>query len=125
MIAYIRAYAGRFGVEPILAVLNEHGIGIAPSTYYQHAARGFAPSRRDLEDAYAANELHDLWVHNRRLYGRRKLWKAALRAGIQIGRDRVERLMKLLGISGIRRDKRHIVTTTQDPKAVRHPDHVK
>ena len=25
MIDYVRTYAGRFGVEPILAVLNEHG----------------------------------------------------------------------------------------------------
>lgn len=125
MIAYVRAYAPRFGVEPILAVLAEHGLGIAPSTYYAHQARGFGPSERELEDAYAANELFDLWVTNRRLYGRRKLWKAALRAGKQIGRDRVERLMKLAGISGIRRGKHRTVTTVVDPKAARHPDHVK
>lgn len=121
---YVREYAGKFGVEPILAVLNEHGIGIAPSTYYAHQARGFGPSSRELEDAYAANELCDLWVRNRRLYGRRKLWKAVLRTGIIIGRDRVERLMKLVGMSGIRRGRRTIVTTVSDPKAVRHPDHV-
>ena len=41
MIDYVRTYADRFGVEPILAVLNEHGIGVAPSTYYAHAAAGF------------------------------------------------------------------------------------
>lgn len=121
---YVREYAGRFGVEPILAVLNEHGVGIAPSTYYAHAARGFGPSSRDLDDAYAANEIYNLWVRNRRLYGRRKLWKAALRAGIEMGRDRVERLMKLAGISGIRRGRRTAVTTVSDPKAARHPDHV-
>ena len=82
MITYVREYAGRFGVEPILAVLNEHGIGIAPSTYYAHQARDFGPSAQDLEDAHAANELFDLWVRNRRLYGRRKLWKAALRLSL-------------------------------------------
>lgn len=106
-------------------MLNEHGIGVAPSTYYAHAARGFGPSDRDLEDAYAANELYGLWVRNRRVYGRRKLWKAAQRAGIQIGRDQVERLMSIAGISGIRRGPHKIVTTVADPKAVRHPDHVK
>lgn len=124
MIAYVREYADRFGVEPILAVLNEHGIGIAPSTYYTHQARNFGPSMRDFDDAYAANELYNLWVRNRRLYGRRKLWKAALRAGIEIGRDRVERFMKLCGITGIRRGRRAVVTTVSDPKATRHPDHV-
>lgn len=125
MIDYVRIHAPRFGVEPILAVLNEHGIGIAPSTYYAHQARGFGLTNRDLDDAYAANELYDLWGKNRRLYGRRKLWKAALRAGIRVGRDRVERLMKLAGISGIRRGRRTTVTTVSDPKAARHPDHVK
>lgn len=121
----MRTYADRFGVEPILAVLNEHGIGIAPSTYYAAATRGFGPSERDLHDAYAANMLFDLWQRNRRLYGRRKLWKAALRAGVKTGRDRVERLMKLAGISGVRRGRHSIVTTVTDPKAARHPDHVK
>ena len=124
MIDYVRAYAGRFGVEPILAVLNAHGIGIAPSTFYAHAARGFGPSETELEDAYLADLLFDLWRHHRRLYGRRKLWKAALRAGIDIGRDQVERLMRLAGIDGIRRGKRRTVTTESDSKAARHPDHV-
>lgn len=122
MIEYVRAYASRFGVEPILAVLNEHGIGIAPSTYYAHAARGFGPSQRDLADAYATNELFDLWVFNRRLYGRRKLWKAAQRAGIDLGRDQVERLMKLAGISGVRRGRNKVRTTVVDPAVPRHPD---
>jgi putative transposase len=125
VIDYVRAYADRFGVEPILAVLNEHGIGIAPSTYWAHAARGFAATDADLADAYLANTLFDLWLANRRLYGRRKLWKAALRAGIHIGRDQVERLMRLLGIDGVRRGKRCTITTETDPKAPRHPDHVR
>ena len=105
-------------------MLNAHGIGIAPSTFYAHAARGFGPSETELEDAYLADLLFDLWRHHRRLYGRRKLWKAALRAGIDIGRDQVERLMRLAGIDGIRRGKRRTVTTESDSKAARHPDHV-
>ncbi|MGJ0205189.1 IS3 family transposase [Leucobacter sp. gxy201] len=124
MIDYVREHRERFGVEPILTVLAEHGIGVAPSTYYAHAARGFGPSSRDLDEAYVANALYDLWKRNRRLYGRRKLWRAAWRAGMEIGRDRVERLMRLAGISGIRRGRRRIVTTVSDPKVARHPDHV-
>jgi putative transposase len=72
-----------------------------------------------------ANELYDLWVKNRRVYGRRKLWHAAKRAGMSIGRDQVERFMHVVGITGIRRGKRRIVTTVADPQATRHPDHVK
>jgi putative transposase len=35
-----------------------------------------------------------LWVHNYSVYGRRKLWKAARRSGIDAGRDQVARLMR-------------------------------
>jgi hypothetical protein len=44
VIDYIRLHRDRFGVEPICAVLTEHGIKIAPSTYRLHAARGFDPT---------------------------------------------------------------------------------
>lgn len=124
MIDYVRTHADRFGVEPILAVLNEHGIGIAPSTYYAHAGRGFAATAAEINEAYAVNQIVDLWVTNRCLYGRRKLWKAALRAGIRMGRDRVERLMKIAGISGARRGRRRTITTVPNPHAARHPDHI-
>ena len=105
-------------------MLTEHGTQIAPSTFYTYQARGFLPSQRGLQDAYDANTLFDLWVANRRLYGRRKLWKTARRAGHQWGRDRIERLMRIAGISGVKRGKRRTITTVTDPKAPRHPDHV-
>ena len=38
MIDYIRRHAEQFGVEPICAVLTEHGTQIAPSTYYLWAS---------------------------------------------------------------------------------------
>ena len=30
----------RWGVEPICAVLTEHGLTVAPSTYYEHVGKG-------------------------------------------------------------------------------------
>jgi len=36
IVLYINAFRDRFGVEPICAVLTEHGLKIAPSTYYAH-----------------------------------------------------------------------------------------
>lgn len=125
MIDYVREHADRFGVEPILVVLNQHGYGIAPSTYYAHASRGFGLTDADLMDAYLADWLFDLWTRNRRLYGRRKLWHAARRVNVRVGRDQVERLMRLAGIDGVRRGKHRMVTTRTDRTAPRHPDHVK
>lgn len=122
---YIASHKDRFGVEPIVEVLNEHGITIALSTYYEHAARDFGPTASELDEAYAANEIHDLWVANRRLYGQHKLWKAAQRAGgVQRGRDQIARLMRIAGIRGVVRGKRSMITTRPEPSAPRHPDHV-
>jgi hypothetical protein len=101
-------------------VLSEHGVPIAPSTYY---ARRAAPvTDAELADAYLANALLDLWRTNRGLYGLRKCWHAMRRAGHDLGRDQVARLMGIAGIDGIVRGKRSTRTTEGDAKAPRHPD---
>jgi putative transposase len=33
-VAFIDVHRGRFGVEPVCAVLSEHGCKIAPNTYW-------------------------------------------------------------------------------------------
>jgi transposase InsO family protein len=42
----------------------------------------------------------------RRLYGARKVWRQLQRDGPEVGRCRVERLMRTNGLVGARRDKR-------------------
>ena len=54
----------------------------------------------------------------------RKLWKAAVRAGEEIGRDQVGRLMGELGICGARRG-RKVRTTRPELGAARSPNLVK
>lgn len=120
IVAYIDSYRERFGVEPICAVLSEHGIKIAPSTYHAHKAVPISPAA--LADAYMANALYTLWAENWGVYGVGKLWKAARRAGIDIGRDQVARLMRIAGIAGAVRGRRSIRTTIRDEQALRHPD---
>jgi putative transposase len=104
----------RLGVEPICAVLQ-----VAPSTYY--AARNRPPSRRAQRDAKLLPRLVELWKDNYEVYGSRKLWKAARRSGIDIGRDQTRRLMAKAGIQGARRAKR-VRTTRRKDGAARHPD---
>ena len=65
-----------------------------------------------------------LWQANYSVYGAHKLWKAARRAGHDIGRDQVARLMRELGIRGVKRERRAI-TTRRDDTAARSPDLVK
>jgi putative transposase len=107
----------RLGVESICAVLQ-----VAPSTYY--AARARVPSVRARSDAVLGPVVRQLWEENYRVYGARKIWKAAWRAGHDVGRDQVARLMRAQGIEGVRRTRR-LRTTKPDPGASRHPDLVK
>jgi putative transposase len=104
----------RWGVEPICNDLK-----IAPSTYYDAKSR--PPSARAVRDAELGPTLVDLWKHNYSVYGRRKLAKAARRAGHDVGRDQVARLMRDQGIRGASRSKKRF-TTKSDPAALRAPD---
>jgi len=113
-VVFVDEHRDEFGVEPICVTLQ-----VAPSTYY--AAKKRAPSARAIRDAVMMPILLTLWVANRKLYGAHKLWKAARRAGHDIGRDQVARLMKALEIEGVRRGRR-VRTTRPDTGAVRHPD---
>ena len=92
---------------------------MAPSTYYAAKARPL--SARAVRDALLVPALVAIWSANYRVYGVRKLWRAAQRAGHDIGRDQVARLMDLAGIEGLRRGKKRR-TTKADPAAARHPD---
>ena len=52
--------------------------------------------------------------------GAHKLWKAARRAGHDIGRDQVARLMRAMAIEGISRKRRKVFTTIADPGQCEH-----
>ena len=125
MVAFIDAHrqvvieGRRLGVESICRVLRTAGLQVAPSTY--HAAKSRMPSTRAQRDRVMGPALRGLWEDNYRVYGARKLWKAARRAGHDIGRDQVARLMRDAGIQGARRTRR-VRTTRPDPGARRHPD---
>lgn len=71
---------------------------MAPSTYYDTKTR--KPSARACRDAVLGPVLRALWEDNYRVYGARKLWKTARRAGHDVGRDQVARLMRAAGICG-------------------------
>ena len=107
----------RWGVEPILEQLK-----VAPSTYYAKKSR--PPSARELRDEEISPVLEELWKKNYSVYGRRKLHKAACRAGLELGRDQTERLMAARGLRGATRAKSRF-TTKADPSHSRAPDLVK
>ena len=78
---------------------------VSRSGYYEWATR--APSDRELTDAFLTEKIREIHAANRGVYGAPRI-HAELRIvhGINVGRKRVERLMREAGISGLVRRKR-------------------
>jgi putative transposase len=119
MVAFIGAHRGEYGVEPICSVLP-----IAPSTYYEHAARRANPdvrSARAKRDAELRDRIHRVWRENFQVYGVRKVWRQLTRDGVEVARCTVGRLMRAMGLRGAVRG-RTFKTTMPDAAALRPPD---
>ena len=92
---------------------------IAPSGYWRHAAHQRNPQlrcRRAQRDDTLVPHIERVWQANMRVYGADKVWKQMNREGLSIARCTVERLMKRLGLRGVRRGK-VVRTTISDMKA--------
>jgi putative transposase len=114
----------RWGVEPMCAVLSEHGVTISPSTFYEWINK--RPTRRELRDA----ELVEIIRAQREdkktgkfvaTLGSRKLWIRLRSQGHDVARCTVERIMREQGWEGARYGSKH-KTTTQDQTHDRYPD---
>jgi putative transposase len=110
-VSFIDEYKQMFGVEPICHVLSGHGLKIAPSTYY--AAKARPASARAVRDAKLKAQITAVWKANFEVYGAYKVWREMNRQGIKVARCTVERLMRELGLQGVRRGKK-IRTTIAD-----------
>ncbi|MDE1898915.1 MAG: IS3 family transposase [Xanthomonadaceae bacterium] len=111
MRAFVDEHRENFGVEPICKVLQ-----VAPSGYRKHAARRRDPSRRcrrALRDEWLMPQVQRVWQANLRVYGADKVWRQLHREGTHVARCTVERLMRRLGVHGVRRG-RSVRTTVPD-----------
>jgi transposase InsO family protein len=112
--AYIDQHRETYGVEPICKVLQ-----VAPSAYRRHAARQRNPelcSARAKHDQWLMPHIERVWQANMQVYGAEKVWKQMNREDIAVARCTVERLMRRLGLEGVRRGKT-VRTTTPDTSA--------
>ena len=95
---FINDYRERWGVEPICRALE-----IAPSIYYAAVKR--PPCARQVRDSQLRPEVSRVHLENYGVYGAYKVWRQLNREGIQVGGDRVRRLMRGLQLCGVRRGK--------------------
>ena len=121
MIAFIdehkdRTSSGlRWGIEPICEQLP-----IAASTY--HAAKGRAPSARQVRDHQLRPEILRVFEENLCVYGADKVWDQLNKDDIRVARCTVERLMADMGLQGCRRGRISIRTTVSDETLNRPAD---
>ena len=98
-------------MEPACAVLE-----IAPSTYYAAKKRQENPSARDERDGELKKEIMRVREKKgRKLYGAKKMWRELNRDGIEVARCTVERLMREMGLEGLRARKKRPRTTVPGP----------
>jgi putative transposase len=112
---YVEEHRGRFGVEPICETLD-----VSASAYYQRKSGKRSP--RALEDERLLARIREVHEANYCAYGYRRTWKALTRSGEQVGRCRVQRLMRANAIQGAKRRGKPWRTTVPDAEARRRPD---
>ena len=119
--SFIDANAKDLGIEPICREL-----AVAPSSYHTHASRLLDPAKRSARtrrDDAIRQAISDVHEASFGLYGTRKVWHQLRREGVKVAKYTVERLMRTMGLSGIRR-KKTCVTTVSNPKTPCPLDHV-
>ena len=117
MVSFIDAHRAQYGVESICTQLP-----IAPSTYHRHRRQAADPTRRSARarrDDTLRVEIQRVYDEHQQVYGPRKVWKQLRREGIRAARCTVERLMRRLGLHGVRRGK--VVRTTVSDQATPCP----
>jgi putative transposase len=113
--SFIEEHRERFGVEPICSTLE-----VSASAYYERQTGRRSP--RAIEDERLLARIREIHERNYCAYGYRRMWIALQREGEEVGRGRVQRLMRQTGIQGAKRRGKAWRTTKPDPLAHRRPD---
>jgi transposase InsO family protein len=111
--AFIDERRADFGVERICRTLD-----VSASAYYER--KSGARSARSVEDERLLEVIRDTHAKNYFAYGYRRMWIALGRAGEQVARCRVQRLMKAAGDPG-RQAPRQAVADDQAQPARKAP----
>jgi len=120
-VAFVEAFRDQFGVEPICRALRQAGVAISPSGYY--AARARPPPARAVRDAALEKQILRVCKDSGERYGAWKVRDQLNREGIAAARCTVERLMRALGLRGVRRGGwKKPRTTVADPSQPRPAD---
>jgi putative transposase len=103
------------GVEPICQTL-----GVSASAHYRRGSG--ERSQREVADERLLALIREVHRANYECYGYVRVWHELRRQGVEVGRDRVARLMRQDGIRGAKRRGRPPQTTKRDHAAHKRSD---
>ena len=115
-------------IAPLVNTLrNEHVVGpvcheldIAPPTYYRQQYLSRHPEKRShraQRDDLLKTEIQRVYDENHSVFGIRKVWRQLPRDNISVARGTVARLMKSMGLAGVRRGKKVRTTVSREETA--------
>jgi putative transposase len=94
-------------------------LGVSPSGYYAWVKR--PASARATKDATLRTQIRAIHARSRGTYGERRVYAELIDLDVHIGRKRIARLMRQMGLAGVSRRKR-TTTTIRDADARPAPD---
>lgn len=112
--AVIARHRGEYPLALMCRVLQ-----VARSAYYAWQGRG--PSRRSVDDQVLSERIRHHFERTDRDYGSPRIRQELRAEQHRVGRDRIARLMREMGLSAAPR-RRFVVTTQSDPSAVAAPN---
>jgi len=115
--SFVGEHRDRFGVEPILRVLD-----IPTSTFYGWLAEQREPCQRHRDDQALTDRIRGIHKRSGGTYGAPRVHAQLRRDGVRTSRKRVARLMATNGLQGAFLRKRWRCSTRQDPTATPAPD---
>ena len=113
---FVEAEAAQFPVSLLCRV-----VGVTRQGF--HAWKHRPPSARELADRELADRIRQIYVDSEEIYGAPRIYsELKLGDGIAVGKKRVARLMRQLGIRGADGKRGGPRTTVRDPKRPAAPD---
>ena len=113
---FVEAEAAQFPVSLLCRV-----VGVTRQGYYAWKRR--PPSARELADRVLAERIREIFVETEEIYGAPRIYsELQLGDGIRVGKKRVARLMRQLGIRGADGRRGGVRTTVRDPRRDSAPD---
>jgi putative transposase len=113
---FVEAEAAQFPVSLLCKT-----VGVTRQGFYAWKRR--PPSARELADRKLAERIREIYADTEAIYGAPRIYsELKLADGIRVGKKRVARLMRQLGLRGVDGKRGGPRTTVRDPKRASAPD---